>query len=114
MIRRPPRSTLFPYTTLFRSLCVERGLKRRTLLRNARRYKEDLEKRNIELARQKAELERVQAQLVQSEKMASLGQLAAGIAHELNNPAGFIFSNMTVLPQYVSRLEYILSTYEGI
>src|SRR5258706_4588557 len=95
-------------------LCVERGLKRRTLLRNARRYKEDLEKRNIELARQKAELDRVQAQLVQSEKMASLGQLAAGIAHELNNPAGFIFSNMTVLPQYVSRLEHILSTYEGI
>jgi two-component system, NtrC family, sensor kinase len=95
-------------------LCVARGLERRTLLRNARRYKEDLENRNIELARRKAELERVQAQLVQSEKMASLGQLAAGIAHELNNPAGFIFSNMEVLPHYVSRLEQILSTYEGI
>jgi len=95
-------------------LCVERGLERRTLLRNARRYKEDLENRNIELARRKTELERVQAQLVHSEKMASLGQLAAGIAHELNNPAGFIFSNMTVLPGYVSRLEQILSTYEGV
>ncbi len=95
-------------------LCVERGLERRTLLRNARCYKEDLENRNIELARRKAELEHVQAQLIQSEKMASLGQLAAGIAHELNNPAGFIFSNMTILPQYVSRLEYILSTYEGV
>ncbi len=95
-------------------LCVERGLERRTLLRNARRYKEDLENRNTELARRKAELERVQAQLVHSEKMASLGQLAAGIAHELNNPAGFIFSNMAVLPRYVSRLEQILSAYEGI
>lgn len=95
-------------------LCVERGLERRTLLRNARRYKEDLENRNTELARRKAELERVQAQLVHSEKMASLGQLAAGIAHELNNPAGFIFSNMAVLPGYVSRLAQILSTYEGI
>jgi two-component system NtrC family sensor kinase len=95
-------------------LCVERGLERRTLLRNARRYKEDLENRNTELARRKAELEHVQAQLVQSEKMASLGQLAAGIAHELNNPAGFIFSNMTVLPNYISRLEHILSTYEEV
>src|SRR5260370_2753805 len=96
------------------TLCVERGLERRALLRNARRYKEDLESRNIELARRKTELERVQAQLVHSEKMASLGQLAAGIAHELNNPAGFIFSNMALLPRYVSRLEQILSTYEAV
>lgn len=95
-------------------LCVERALERRTLLRNARRYKEDLENRNGELARRKAELEHVQAQLVHSEKMASLGQLAAGIAHELNNPAGFIFSNMAILPQYLSRLEQMLSTYDRI
>jgi signal transduction histidine kinase len=95
-------------------LCVARGLERRTLLRNARRYKDDLENRNTELARRKAELEHVQAQLVHSEKMASLGQLAAGIAHELNNPAGFIFSNMAVLPQYLARLERMLSTYDKI
>ena len=94
-------------------LCVERALERRTLLRNARKYKEDLEIRNVELARRKAELERVQAQLVQSEKMASLGQLAAGVAHELNNPAGFILSNMAALPRYVRRLEKVLSTYDG-
>ena len=95
-------------------LCVERALERRTLLRNARRYKEDLENRNIELARRRTELERVQAQLVHSEKMASLGQLAAGVAHELNNPAGFIFSNMAALPGYVERLEQILSIYESV
>lgn len=95
-------------------LCVARGLERRTLLRNARRYKEDLESRNIELARQKSELERVQGQLVHSEKMASLGQLAAGIAHELNNPAGFIYSNMAVLPQYVSKLQQMLLVYDNL
>jgi two-component system NtrC family sensor kinase len=94
-------------------LCVERALERRSLLCNARKYKEDLETRNIELARRKAELERVQAQLVQSEKMASLGQLAAGVAHELNNPAGFILSNMSALPEYVQRLEKLLSTYDA-
>ena len=60
-------------------LRVDRALERRTLLRNARRYKEDLETRNIELAHRKTELERLQAQLVHNEKMASLGQLAAGV-----------------------------------
>ncbi|HEY3103621.1 MAG TPA: response regulator [Pyrinomonadaceae bacterium] len=93
-------------------LCVDRALERRTLLRNARKYKDDLEKRNLELARRKSELERLQAQLVHSEKMASLGQLAAGIAHELNNPAGFIFSNMEALPQYLNRVGRVLASYE--
>ncbi len=86
---------------------VERALERRTLLRNARRYKEDLENRNAELAQRKSELERLQAQLVHNEKMASLGQLAAGIAHELNNPAGFIFSNMALLQEYVTQLKLL-------
>ena len=94
-------------------LCVERALERRTLLRNARKYKEDLENRNIELARRKADLERLQARLVHSEKMASLGQLAAGVAHELNNPAGFILSNTAALPDYLQRLERILSVYDA-
>src|SRR5947207_11566885 len=52
---------------------IERGLERRLLLRNARHYKQDLETRNAELAQQKAELVRLQAQMVQSAKMASLG-----------------------------------------
>jgi two-component system, NtrC family, sensor kinase len=95
-------------------LCVDRALERRALLRNARKYKEDLEKRNLELARRKAELERLQAQLVHSEKMASLGQLADGIAHELNNPAGFIFSNMEALPQFLKKVERVLLSYEQI
>ena len=90
------------------ALRVERALERRTLLRNARKYKRDLELRNKELARRKAELERLQAQITQTEKMASLGQLAAGVAHELNNPAGFIYSNIDVLKNYVTRLERYL------
>jgi len=94
------------------ALRIERALERRTLLRNARKYKQDLEIRNTELARRKAELERLQAQITQNEKMASLGQLAAGIAHELNNPAGFIYSNIDVLKEYVERLERYLSALD--
>ncbi len=47
-------------------------------------------------------LQENQSQLVQSEKMASLGQLAAGVAHEINNPVGFIMSNLRTLADYVS------------
>ena len=94
------------------ALRVERALERRTLLRNARKYKHDLEIRNAELAHRRAELERLQAQVTQTEKMASLGQLAAGIAHELNNPAGFIYSNIDVLKNYVTRLQHYLTVVD--
>jgi two-component system NtrC family sensor kinase len=95
-------------------LCVERALERRMLLRNGKRYKLDLERRNHELATQKAELERLQAQLIQNEKMASIGQLAGGVAHELNNPAGFIYSNMESLGRYTSDLNRLLAAYDRI
>lgn len=56
------------------------------------------------------ELKQTRDQLVQSEKLASLGQLSAGIAHEINNPLGFIKSNVTTLSKYTNN---ILSFYEG-
>lgn len=93
-------------------LTVERALERRTLLLNARQYKLDLEARNSELARGKNELERLQAQIIHSEKMASLGQLAAGIAHELNNPVGFIYGNMDILNQCTDGLTDLLNFYD--
>ena len=93
---------------------VERALERRALLCSGRRYKQDLEKQNTELARRKAELERLQAQIVHNEKMASLGQLAAGVAHELNNPAGFIHGNMDILSEYATGLERLLSLYDAL
>ncbi len=93
---------------------VGRALERRALLRRARRYKLDLEARNLELASRQAELEQLQMQMVQSEKMASLGKLAAGVAHELNNPAGFIFGNMGILSECASGLKRLLDCYQAI
>ena len=95
------------------SMTVERALERRALLRAARHYKLDLERRNEELRRSKHELERLQAQIIQSEKMASLGQLAAGVAHELNNPAGFIYGNMELLSESARGLERLLALYDA-
>lgn len=93
---------------------VEHALERRSLQRTARIYKTDLENRNIELGHRKAELERLQAQLVQNEKMASLGQLSAGIAHELNNPAGFIYGNMDILDGYLQKLEKLFDAWDTV
>ena len=58
------------------------------------------------------ELKRTQLQLVQSEKMSSLGQLVAGIAHEINNPVGFISSNLNYIADYTQTLFYLLSLYQ--
>lgn len=56
------------------------------------------------------DLKRVQSQLLQQDKMASIGQLAAGVAHEINNPMGFIISNLGTLSRYVEKLNaYLLS-----
>lgn len=93
-------------------LTVERALERRSLLLNAKQYKRDLELRNEELVRGKAQLERLQAQIVQNEKMASLGQLAAGVAHEINNPIGFVYSNLDFLEGYVGDLIRLLELYD--
>jgi two-component system NtrC family sensor kinase len=96
------------------TLSVEHALERRDLQRTARIYKTDLEKQNIELANRKSELERLQAQLVQNEKMASLGQLSAGIAHELNNPAGFIYGNMDILAGYLRNFETLFDAWDSV
>lgn len=58
------------------------------------------------------ELKRTQAQLIQTEKMSSLGQMVAGIAHEINNPVSFIYSNVKPASEYIQDLSKLLRAYE--
>ena len=57
-------------------------------------------------------LKETQGFLLQSEKMASIGQLAAGVAHEINNPVGFITSNLNSLAEYMGDLKELLGLYD--
>lgn len=61
-----------------------------------------------------AELREMQARFLQNEKMASIGQLSAGIAHEINNPMGFVSGNFEVLVKYVNKFDEYISLLEQL
>jgi len=71
-----------------------------------------LDEKNRELQRLYDELKQTETQLIHSEKMASLGQLVAGIAHELNNPIGFIYGNVMQLDNYISKIEKYIASFK--
>lgn len=81
-------------------------------LENARLYRTIREK-NQELHRAMAAHRRTQATMVHQEKMASIGQLAAGVAHEINNPLAFVISNLNVLGEYVNDLRELLDLFQN-
>jgi signal transduction histidine kinase len=72
---------------------------------------QELRARNAELEIAYAKLKNAQEQAIQSEKLASIGQLAAGVAHEINNPIGYVNSNLGALQGYVSQLLTAVATY---
>lgn len=71
-----------------------------------------VEQRTQALQEEIEERKHLESQLVQSEKLASLGQLAAGVAHEINNPVGFISSNLSTLDGYFNQLQQMLEAYQ--
>lgn len=71
--------------------------------------KKKLESSYVEIKKSHEKLKEAQSQLVQSEKMASLGQLAAGVAHEINNPIGFVMSNVGTLKEYSEVISKYIS-----
>ncbi|TAK91353.1 MAG: ATPase [Burkholderiaceae bacterium] len=59
-------------------------------------------------------LDAAQSQLLHADKMASIGQLAAGVAHEINNPIGYVYSNLTSLNRYIDEMMHLLNKYEQL
>jgi signal transduction histidine kinase len=74
---------------------------------------QEIEKKNAALIEVLADLKKSQIQLVQSEKMSSLGQLVAGVAHEINNPVGFIYGNVAHSVEYVQDLLQLIVLYQA-
>ena len=73
-----------------------------------------VEKRTTELTEALQDLQQTQAQLIQTEKMSSLGEMVAGIAHEINNPVSFIHGNITHLQEYTQNIFDLLNLYQQL
>ncbi|NBX91819.1 MAG: sensor histidine kinase [Proteobacteria bacterium] len=84
------------------------------MIRNVSAAKRALELKVDELRKANAEIKSTQTTLVQSAKMISLGQIVAGVAHELNNPVAFIYSNMHHLSGYIEKIKEMISAYQAL
>ncbi|MDR1350016.1 MAG: hemerythrin domain-containing protein [Zoogloeaceae bacterium] len=69
--------------------------------------------RTAELEQALSEVERTRERLLQSEKMSAIGQLSAGVAHEINNPVGFVSSNLASLRRYIAQIMELIDAYDS-
>lgn len=105
------------FTTELHTTVVKRSYEElleinRQLSASEKKYRELAQTLEQKVEERTAELKKAHARLLQQEKMASIGQLAAGIAHEINNPIGFIYSNLNTLWKYVKNLTEMLQFYK--
>jgi signal transduction histidine kinase len=101
------------HTTVVTQTYDELLVKNQELSASETRYRALAENLEQLVQQRTAELEVAHAKLLQQEKMASVGQLAAGVAHEINNPLGFITSNLVTLQKYVHRFLTMIDWYDA-
>ena len=112
----PPESVIINYDINDYKLKVE--LTRQKLITTTvaalRSYNDftTIEKQSIKLTEALETLQKTQLQLVQSEKMSALGNLVAGVAHEINNPVGFVAGNLKMAREYVNDLLGLINLYQ--
>lgn len=90
---------------------LESRIAERTAMLHLRNRELESDRKALAALMEKVEL--AERQLLHSDKMATIGQLAAGVAHEINNPVGFVSSNLSVLSLYAQRLLDVLAAYES-
>lgn len=94
-------------------LAIVRDITDRKQVLAALRLSEARERdRALQLEQALLKLQQTQAQLIQAEKMSSLGQMVAGIAHEINNPVSFIYGNLSHMHEYIQNLLHLLDLYQ--
>ena len=88
--------------------------KARQLAASEEKYRHLAQRLEIEVEKKTRQIQKSQLRMLQQEKMASIGQLAAGMAHEINNPVGFVISNLTTLNTTIRELTDLLEAYSKL
>ncbi|MFN6463433.1 MAG: PAS domain S-box protein [Nostoc sp. DedVER02] len=108
IVKHPETGEPFSQVAVARDI-TERKQAKEALLKSEAQLRQQTEELKVALH----ELQHTQTQLIQSEKMSSLGQLVAGVAHEINNPINFIYGNLSPAKEYTQDLLSLLQLYQS-
>ncbi|MDI9641730.1 AAA family ATPase [Geitlerinema splendidum] len=106
------RTEVLSLLTTQASISLENALLYNSLEQKVSQRTQELYEKNADLEQTLLQLKHAQIQLIQNEKMSSLGQLVAGIAHEINNPVNFIYGNLIHADTYTKDLLDLMEIYQ--